>query len=352
MPRFRYRALRQTGGEVSGELVAADERAAATQLQAIGSLPIEIAPAGARRAPRPPRLVRGRRLSSRELVLFTTGLAALLGAGVTLDRALALVAAERGHARRAELAESVRAAVDRGETLSRALSEQPSFPRPYAMMIAAGEARGDIAGALVRLAAVLERNRAIGQALASALIYPASVLVVACLSIAFLLGFVVPRFSVLLESFRHEPPLAMRLLLGLSGVVQNWGLPALLVLAALALFYAARRRDAGFRAAVAKRLLALPALGRLIAQVESERLMVLLGHMAAAGVALPAAGRQRRADLRPNAAVPRQGSPRPAGGSSAASAWRRRWLRPASCRSSRSSWCASARRPATSRRCC
>ena len=107
------------------------------------------------------------------------------------------------------------------------------------MMIAAGEARGDIAGALDRLAAVLERSRAIGQALASALIYPASVLVVACLSIAFLLGFVVPQFAVLLESFRHEPPLAMRLLLGVSGVVQNWGLPALLVLAALALFYAA-----------------------------------------------------------------------------------------------------------------
>ena len=50
MPRFRYRALRQTGGEVSGELVATDERAAATQLQAIGSLPIEIAPAAARSA--------------------------------------------------------------------------------------------------------------------------------------------------------------------------------------------------------------------------------------------------------------------------------------------------------------
>ncbi len=80
------------------------------------------------------------------------------------------------------------------------------------MVVAAGEARGDLAGAL-ELAAVLERNRTINQALANALIYPASVLVVACLSVSFLLGFVVPRFSVLLESFRHEPPLAMRLLL-------------------------------------------------------------------------------------------------------------------------------------------
>lgn len=289
MPRFRYRALRQTGGEVKGELVAADERAAATQLQSVGSLPIEIAPAAARRGFTQPRLTRRARLSSRELVLFTTQLATLLGAGVTLDRAMALIAADRSHARRAQFGETVRAAINRGESLSRALAEHSSFPRPHAMMIAAGEARGDIAGALGRLAAVLERNRAISQALAGALIYPASVLVVAFLSISFLLGFVVPRFSVLLDSFRHEPPLAMRLLLAVSGVFQDWGLPALLVLAALAVFYLVRRHDPGFRAAVARRLLALPAIGTVIAHVESERLLFLLGHMVAAGVALPAA---------------------------------------------------------------
>jgi type II secretory pathway component PulF len=50
MPRFRYRALRQTGSEVEGELVAEDARAAAMHLQAIGSFPIEIAPTA--KAPR------------------------------------------------------------------------------------------------------------------------------------------------------------------------------------------------------------------------------------------------------------------------------------------------------------
>jgi general secretion pathway protein F len=302
MPRFRYRALRQTGGEVKGELVATDERAAATQLQAIGSLPIEIAPAGAWSALRQPRLTLRARLSSRELVLFTTQLAALLGAGVALDRAMALIAADRFHARRARFAETVRAAINRGEPLSRALAEHPSFPRPHAMMVAAGEARGDIAGTLGRLAAVLERNRAISQALAGALIYPASVLVIAVLSISFLLGFVVPRFAVLLESFRHEPPPAMRLLLAVSAFVQSWGLTALLVLLALALFYLARRHDPAFRAAVARKLLALPVIGTLIAHVESERLLFLLGPRVAAGVALPAAVAAAR-DASANAAL-------------------------------------------------
>ena len=42
MPRFEYRALRPTGTEIAGELIAADERDAAARLQAGGSYPIEI----------------------------------------------------------------------------------------------------------------------------------------------------------------------------------------------------------------------------------------------------------------------------------------------------------------------
>ena len=48
MPRFRYRALRQAGGEIEGELVADDEREAVSHLQSAGTLPIEIAPAASR----------------------------------------------------------------------------------------------------------------------------------------------------------------------------------------------------------------------------------------------------------------------------------------------------------------
>ncbi len=284
MPRFRYRALRQSGGEIEGELVAEDARAAVTHLQAAGSFPIDIAPAGgaARRARQP------RRLPPRELILFTRQLAALLGAGVALDRALGLIAGDRSRSRRAELAQALLAAVNRGEPLSRAVVEHNGFAGPYAMVIAAGEARGDIAGALERLAAILERNRTISQSLTGALIYPASVLVVACLSLSFLLGFVIPRFEPLLADFRHEPPVLMRALLGISHLFQIYAAPvAAIVLAATALYFV-KRRDAAFRIGVDRRLLALPAIGPLLRKVETERLTFLLGTLVAAGVAVPA----------------------------------------------------------------
>lgn len=302
MPRFRYRALRPVGGEVEGELVADDAGAAASHLQSAGNFPIVIAPASgtsvrARNRIRPPR-----RLSQRELILFTRQLAALLGAGVTLDRALRLIAGEHRRSRRALLAEALRAAVNRGESLSRAALEHNAFIPAHAMVIAAGEARGDVAGALERLAAMLERSRAISQSLIGALIYPASVLVVACLSISFLLVFVVPRFATLLTGFQREPPFLMQALLDISHLVQGYGAPGAAVVFALAALFVFRRRDVAFRVAVDRRLLALPAIGTLLRKVEAERLTFLLGTMVAAGVAIPGAVAASRAATT-NAAV-------------------------------------------------
>lgn len=288
MPRFRYRALRQTGGEVEGELSADDERAAALQLQAVGNFPIEIHAAAEAPTVRPARRA-ARALSSRELILFTRQFATLMRAGVALDRALSLIAGEQKNSRRARLSARLLAAVNRGDDLSRALSEEPAFSRPYAMVVAAGEARGDIGGALARLADLLERNRAISQSLLNALIYPASVIVVAFLSLGFLFAFVLPRFETLLTSFRHEPPWAMRALLGLSSLVQSFGLPFLVVILALAAFIVLRRRNADFRLAMDRRLLTLPGLGTLIAKVETERLAFLLARLVAAGIDLPRA---------------------------------------------------------------
>jgi general secretion pathway protein F len=289
VPRFRYRALRATGGEIAGELVAESAREAATRLQAVGDYPIEISLFESGAPSRRRLTASGARLSARDLVLFTRQLATLLSAGVALDRDLSLVAAAQGSPRRARLANELLAAVNRGETLSRACREHPALPPHYSMVVAAGEAKGDIADALQRLATVLERRRQTARALFGALIYPISVLVVAGISVSFLLAFVVPQFAGLLASFRHDPPLAMRVLLTLSDWFQVVGPPLAVLLVALAAWIVFRRRDPEFRAAFDLRLLRFPGLGLLLGKIEAERLAFLLGNLVAAGVTLPEA---------------------------------------------------------------
>ncbi len=182
VPRFHYRALRPSGGEIAGELVAADERDAAARLQALGSYPIEITEptgaAGPARLRRP--LARPRACRQRDLILFTRQLAALIEAGVALDRGLGSdrrrpQPQRRPHARRPNCwRRSIVAKACRGPAPS-----CRDCRAHYAMIVAAGEARGDIGAALDRLADVLERSRATTRALLDALIYPASVFVVA-----------------------------------------------------------------------------------------------------------------------------------------------------------------------------
>ena len=289
MPLFHYRALRPSGGEIAGELDALDERDAAQRLQAIGNYPIEITlPDGGVRLAR--RLTpSGHGISARDRVLFTRQLATLLGAGVALDRALALIAAAPDAKRRAQLANELLAAINRGERFSAACRAHPALPAHYAMMIGAGEARGDIAGALARLADVLERGRETGRALFGALIYPASVLVVACLSISFLFAFVVPQFATLLESFQKAPPLAMQVLLLISAWFQLAGLPLAGIVLVLTAYVLYRRRDLAFRAGLDRWLLRLPLLGGMVGKSEAERLAYLLGNLVAAGVPVPEA---------------------------------------------------------------
>jgi general secretion pathway protein F len=208
---------------------------------------------------------------------------------VALDLVAAGITPAPDTKRRARLAADLLAAVNRGESLSAACRAHPALPAHYAMVIGAGEAKGDIAGGFTRLADILERGRETNRALLGALIYPASVMVVACLSVSFLLAFVVPQFASLLDSFRREPPVTMQILLTLSDWFRRAALPLALMIMALAFYVIYRRRDPQFRAGFDRQILRLPGLGRMLGRSEAERLAFLLGNLVAAGVPVPEA---------------------------------------------------------------
>jgi general secretion pathway protein F len=285
MPRFRYRTLQPSGAVVEGEVEAGDRGAAVARLQAGGTYPIAVEAEPDSAAPfRSVRSRRGVRLGRAGLALFSRELATLLGAGLPLDRALAVVAALKSGSRAAALAAELRTGIEAGESLSILCARHRAFPRLYAAMIAAGEARGDLAGALERIAAMLERARAVSQQLVSSLVYPASVTAVALAATAFLLGFVMPRFEALLRDLRHDLPPGTRLLLALSHGVQDYGPLLLGLFAAAAVCFALLLRDPGFRLRVDSRLARLPVVGNLLLKIEAERFARLFGGMLASGV--------------------------------------------------------------------
>ena len=283
MALFRYRAVDPAGASVAGEIEAESEAAAVAALQAGGVFPTDIAPVA--RGTAPDAATRGgTRLRRAEPALFARQLAGLTGAGIRLDRALQLIAQGRGPLRVRRVADELHRQLRAGSQFSAACAGHRAFPPHYALVLAAGEARADVAGALDYLATLQERWRQTSQALTAALAYPAAVLTVGAATVAFLLGFFVQRFEPLLREMNRELPLQTRVLLAASDVAA-WLVPLLFVaLAGAIVLVAASRRDARLGLAVDRALLALPVAGPLLRQMLAERAMVMLGHLLAARV--------------------------------------------------------------------
>ena len=292
MPIFQYKAVAPSGEVTEGRMEAASRADVIRRLQADDFVPIRADEqtadetgfgASLQAALRQPIGRTGP--SPRALGLFTQELATLLGAGLTVERALTILSAAGG-GRSSELAHGLLQRLQAGQALSEAMTARADlFGGFYVAMVRAGEAGGDLAAALSRLAGYLERARTAADNLKSALIYPAILVAFAVLSVMLLMTFVVPQFEVMFREAGRELPAATRALIAASGFLRDFGWLLVIVLAAV--WLAARQRKLG--AVMDGYLLRLPYLGRLIARIETERFARALGALLSGGVALPPA---------------------------------------------------------------
>ena len=192
MAQFYYRALGRDGRAAEGTIEADAPELATRQLRERGLTLLKLEPGaaapGSERAGKPP----GRK----EVLAMTSELATLLRAGLPLDRALKVLLEMASSPGVRGLLELLLKDVKGGKSLSAALAPHADvFGNFYINMVRSGEASGELSLVLDRLVETLENARRNRDSVVSALIYPAILLVVATLSIAVMLVFVVPQFE-------------------------------------------------------------------------------------------------------------------------------------------------------------
>jgi general secretion pathway protein F len=280
---FAYTAVDRRGKRLQGQEVAPSPAALTQALAGRGLLVLEMRPAqpaGVSGA----RPLGGRR--TRGALEIARALAALLGAGLPLPRALD---ATTGMVRPdlTGVLDDVRNRVERGEPLASALAAHPALFSPLALgLIRAGERSGDLPRAFSRLADHLERAEALRSRLVSMSIYPALLASGGGLAVLVLLLFVLPRFAELLQGAGARLPRSTALLLTLATTLrERW--PALLAVLVLAVGagLGARATTRG-RRAIARALLALPAIGTLRRDVLGARFARLAAVLLAGGAPL------------------------------------------------------------------
>jgi len=285
MARFLYKAVKQDGETLEGELDGVDEAAVIRQLQSQGLIPIRARLAGGWRGQLQRARTRG--LSAKEVGVLTRQLATLLEAGLTLDRSLQILIDLTSEERISRVLASLQDRVRGGATFSAALEEEgEQFSRLYVNVVRAGEATGALDAVLARLADYLERTAELRETITSALVYPAILFVVAALSVILLLIFVVPKFTVLFSDVGATLPLSTRIVIGLGDLFRDYWWAMLAGVAAVAAALEQWLRRPGVRERLDARLLALPLFGDLIWKLETSRFCHTLASLLQNGLPL------------------------------------------------------------------
>lgn len=176
-------------------------------------------------------------LTKRDKILFTMRfteeLSVLLGAGVKLTEALAVMEKDLRGRRQEEIA-ALRAAIENGVSLSRAMKDRAFYPDILIGVMESGEETGDLPNALAKLSEYFREEYAAQEKLNNALIYPTVLACIVPLVIHFLLMFVLPEFMKLFAEADELLPLTTRILIDVAMFMNAIG--QYIVMAAIALY--------------------------------------------------------------------------------------------------------------------
>jgi type IV pilus assembly protein PilC len=277
---FRGRNIR-TNKSLSGERVSNSAQALAAVLRREQISPISIKEKKAEKA----GFSFKRNISQGEVAIFTRQFSVMLGAGLPLIQGLDAIAQQHPNLRFRSILEQVKNDVEAGTTLSAAMARHPkAFDSLYTNMIAAGETGGIMDTILQRLSVFIEKVVKLKRALRSALIYPSTILTIAIAVVAVILWKVVPVFRTLYEGFDVQLPLLTRIVIGLSGIVENY-IIFFAIFAVLGVFgfRSYYKTDKG-RHLVDSILLKIPVMGDILRKIGVARFTRTLATLLTSGV--------------------------------------------------------------------
>lgn len=156
-------------------------------------------------------------LKPSELLLFTVHLETMLRCGLQIVNALDILA--RGdELQPREAAARLASDVSQGMMLSRAMARQPeSFPPSYYRVVEVGEATGQMAEVLGRLALTLNQQNRTRHLLRGALTYPLFLLGACGVMVTVMLYFVFPMVVKVTQDAGVQPPFLTRTLIYVTG---------------------------------------------------------------------------------------------------------------------------------------
>ena len=276
---YQWEGRDKGGRVVRGEMRAGGESVVAASLRRRGIMATRI---------KKQSLPRGRKISSKDLALFTRQLSTMLRAGVPLMQCFDIVGRGHSNPSMSRLLNDIRSDVETGTNLNQAFRKYPMyFDALFCNLVAAGEQAGILETLLDRLATYQEKTIALKGKIKKALFYPAAIIMVAILVTAVIMIFVIPAFKQVFSSFGADLPAPTLIVIAMSDFFVKYWYVLLLGIAGGGYFlYQSWRRSPAVQMAVDRLLLKVPVVGELIHKATIARWTRTLATTFAAGVPL------------------------------------------------------------------
>ena len=285
---FEYAVRDREGKIVKGRVEARNQAAVANRLRELGLAAVsinEVSSAGLNREVSIPGF--GDKIGLKDLAIMSRQLATMIDSGLSLLRALSILADQTESKPLAKVVAQVRNDVEVGVAFSVALNKHANvFPPLMINMVRAGEVGGFLDQVLVSGADNFEKEVALRNKIKSAMTYPVVVFVFAIVASTGMLLFIVPVFAEMFSSLGGELPLPTKILMGLSQLVKWTALPALAAFVAFAVWWGKHKNDRAVRERLDPLKLRLPVFGQLFRKIAVARFSRNFGTMLHAGVPL------------------------------------------------------------------
>ncbi|HZF02037.1 MAG TPA: type II secretion system F family protein [Methylomirabilota bacterium] len=281
MPQFSYKARRRSGEMVEGVLDVIDRTTAVSQIERLGLFPVSVdagkgAGIGGKSGQKsdalaflPPtlraQLRKKRKPKLQELATYTQQLANLLQSGMPLTIALNSMVHLESKGISAEVSRDLKQDVTEGGSLSNAMAKQPRiFSDLYINMVKAGEQSGSLVEVLRRMATHFQQFAEVQSKLSSALVYPAMVVCMGILLVAFFMFVMMPKFTEIFSGFDIALPLPTRMLIGFSQFLLHYWWLLILIIIVLAIFFRRfQTSDTGARK-LDEWMMRVPVIGKIV----------------------------------------------------------------------------------------
>lgn len=281
MPSFEWKGRARTGQVRQGVLVAENRAAAEAMLRRD-----QIAVQNLREKKEIKVLPKlNRSVGDKRIAIFTRQFSVMLDAGLPLVQCLEILGEQEENKNFRAIIEAVRTDVEQGASLADAMRRHPkAFDNLYTNMVAAGEAGGILDVILQRLSTYIEKIVKLKAQVKSALIYPASVVGIACIVVWVILKYVIPTFTQLFEGVGGELPWITRMVVGASNFIGRYSPFIILFLIVAVIALNRFHKTEKGRRVIDGALLKIPIIGMLLRKIAVARFCRTLSTLTSSGV--------------------------------------------------------------------